>query len=209
MPAVKNLVSHSISIAFVTGCIFFAALYLIGPTVLEQILVVKSPVRKVDALVVMAGARHHRLPAALELFRQGVAPKILLTNDGMKGPYSFRDKKNLYLVEWAREYLLEKGVPEDAIVLLNFTQSGSYFDALNTRAYVQNHDDIGSLLVVTSHYHTRRTLWTFKRIFQEMNVRIGVYPVPKDPGNKSRLFKTMIIELGKLFYYQIRYGTLT
>jgi len=184
------------------------AFYFAGPIVLERCLVVKSPVKKVDAIVVMAGARHERLPTAAELYRQGVAPKILLANDGVKGPWSDKYQKNLYLVEWARESLMQMGVPEDAIVLLDFTKSGSFYDALNTRNYVlaDSHPAVRSLLVVTSFYHTRRSLWAFNHVFAGTGVTVGVCPAPKPSGYKGRYLLIMSEEVVKLAYYHVRYG---
>lgn len=100
----------------------------------------------------------------------------MLANDGVFAGWSRKYQRNLYLVEWAREDLLDMGVPWDDIVLVEFTASGSIHDALNTREYVLSREDIRSLLVVTSDYHTRRTLWSFRRVFREEDIRIGIYP---------------------------------
>ncbi|ALC16843.1 hypothetical protein DSOUD_2076 [Desulfuromonas soudanensis] len=192
-------------VIFVTFFLLVGA-YITGPAVLEWFLVVKSPMTKADALVVMAGSRYQRLPAVVELYQQGRAPKIFLTNDGVSGAWSKRYQKNLYLVEWAREYLQGKGVPDEAIVLLNFSKSGSYYDALNTRDYVLTNGTVRSLLVVTSDYHTRRTLWTFNHVFAGTNVKVAVFPIPKDPAYKGRRLRVMTTELVKLVYYLVRYG---
>jgi len=92
-----------------------------------------------------------------------------------------------------------------AITLLEYTKSGSYYDALNTRKFVLNDGTVRSLLVVTSHYHSQRTLWTFQRIFSGTEVEIGVYPIPKDPYFKGRWLRVLTVELMKLFYYRIYY----
>ncbi len=127
----------------------------------------------------------------------------------MRGAWSVKHQKNLYLVEWAREYLLDEGVPEDAILLLDFIESGSYYDAVNTRNRVLADESIKSLLVVTSDFHTRRTLWVFQRVFAGMNVRIGVYPAAKDVVQHGTRIKTLTLEFLKLMYYRVRYGFIT
>lgn len=175
----------------------------VKPALLETILVVERMTPNADALVVMAGSRSERNPVTARLYREGYASRILLTNDGILGGWSSKFQRNLYLVEWAREYLLEEGVPEDAIELLGFSESGSYYDALNTRSHVLAAGNIQSLLVVTSDYHTRRTLWVFEHVFSGMNIRIGVYPIPKDKGRRLGVLAT---ELVKLVYYRVRYG---
>jgi uncharacterized SAM-binding protein YcdF (DUF218 family) len=108
-------------------------------------------------------------------------------------------------VEWAREDLVDKGVLWDDIVILEHTKSGSIYDALNTREYVLAGDDIRSLLVVTSDYHTRRTLWNFQCVFDGEPVQVGVYPaVPKQQANSYRT-GILVKELVKLFYYKLKY----
>jgi len=76
--------------------------------------------------------------------------------------------------------------PGKDIVLVEFTECGSIHDVLNTRDYVLSREDIRSLLVVTSDYHARRTLWSFRHVFREKDIRIGVNPAEFD-NDGSRL----------------------
>ena len=161
---------------------------------------------RADALVVMAGSRFERVPAAAELYHQGAAPRILLTNDGVLGGWSSKYQRNLYAVEWAREQLLELEVPDEAIELLDYIESGSYYDALNTREFVIADGGVRCLLVVTSHYHSQRTLWVFQRVFAGMDVEIGVYAIPKDPQYTGRWLRTLTVEMVKMVFYRLYYG---
>lgn len=157
---------------------------IVKPTLLEPFLVTEQNLSKADALVVMAGSRYERIPAAARLYHLGAAPRILLTNDGIFSSWSAEDNRNLYEVEWAKKQLLQLGVPSNAIEILQFTKCGSYYDAINTRKYVSMHDSLRSLLVVTSFYHSSRTLMIFQKIFHNTNIEIGIYPIPKDPLHK-------------------------
>ncbi len=190
----------------VFGFLLLALLIVIKPTLLEPLVVAEQTMTQADALAVMAGSRDERIPAAAQLYHQGVAPRIFLANDGIRSAWSPQHQRNLYEVEWAREQLLELGVPGDAIALLEYTQSGSYYDALNTRKFILTDGSVRSLLVVTSHYHSQRTLWTFQRVFASTGVVIGVYPIPKDPQYKGRWLRALTVELVKLFYYRIYYS---
>jgi len=172
---------------------------------LEPFLVVSVPLPRADAIVVMAGGNDVRLPPVAELYREGVATGVLLTNDGIFASWSQKYQRNLYLVEWAREDLVKMGVPENAIALLNYTASGSIHDALNTLAYVRTHPEIGSLLVVTSDYHTRRTLWTFRRVFEGQGTQIGVYPVADLSETWWRRTCVLYLEFLKYVYYRVAY----
>jgi uncharacterized SAM-binding protein YcdF (DUF218 family) len=189
----------------ITVAMVAIAYYLFAPQIIESFLVVNKPVENPDALVVMAGSKNHRLPAAAQLYLHGVAPKVLLANDGVRAAWSEKYKRNLYMVEWARETLLELGVAEEDILLLGFAASGSIHDALRTYEHVNSNDGLQRLLVVTSHYHTRRTLSAFTRIFAGTGVDIGVYSVPKDPAYQGRYLKIYTVELMKLVYYWLRF----
>jgi uncharacterized SAM-binding protein YcdF (DUF218 family) len=179
------------------------------PEFLEKVVVAEQSLFQADALVLMAGGgRYERLPAVVELYEDGVAPRILLTNDGVIGRWSEKHQRNLYHVEWAREYLLDREVPAEAIEILDFIESGSYFDALNTRHFVDEDNTIRSLLVVSSNYHTRRTLWTFERVFAGTDVKVGVYPIPRSPDDNRRWLIRNGMETIKLGFYWLRYGLL-
>ena len=173
---------------------------------LEGFLVEEKVLEQADAIIVMAGNPDQRLPPAARLYHEGKAPKILLTNDGVFSAWSRKHQRNLYQVEWALEDLLKKGVPEEDIVMLNYTDSGSIRDVLNTRAYVLGRDDIESLLVVTSDYHTRRTLWTFMHVFADDDLEIGIYPVLSSSNNIIEEFRNFYLEFTKYIYYRLRYG---
>ena len=173
--------------------------------VLESVLVVSEPLPKADVMVVMAGGRDVRLPPVAALYKEGVAQRVLLTNDGIFAGWSTKYDRNLYLVEWAREYLLEMGVPKDAIVPLSYTASGTIHDALNTLDYVRAHPEIRSLLVVTTDYHTRRTLWTFGLVFEGEGIQIGICPVPDLSRPWWRRAQDAYLEFLKYVYYRLRY----
>lgn len=180
-------------------------LVLVVPLALESFLVLPCSTSQADAIVLMAGSRQVREPIASRLYRDGVAPKVLLKNDGVRADFSPKHGRNLYLVEWAKEDLVEKGVPEDAVVLLLYTASGTIHDVLNTREYVRVHPEIRRLLVVTSDYHTRRTLWTFQRVFEEEKIQIGVYPVTNPSEIWWRRIFLLYVEIIKYIYYNMNY----
>lgn len=196
---------YTLSLSIFSACLFIGLACLAGPSLLETYLVVRAPVDKAAALVVMAGQREQRLPTAARLYREGVAPKILLADDGVFAGWSRKYQRNLYLVEWAREDLLDRGVSPEDIVLLDHTHSGSIHDALNARDYVRA-NNIHSLLIVTSDYHTRRTLWTFRQVLDEEPVQIYIYPAVREQENDGPGIKNLVLEFVKLAYYKLRYG---
>jgi uncharacterized SAM-binding protein YcdF (DUF218 family) len=202
------VIKKTTAAAFLIIVIFCGLIRLCVP-VLEDYLVVDKTLPHADALVVMAGEEPIRLPAAARLYKEGKAPKILLTNDGIFSSWSEERQRNLYQVEWAEDNLLKMQVPENAIVKLPYSSSGSIHDALNTRKFALD-KGLKSIIIVTSDYHTGRSLWAFERVFQGYHVEIGVSPAKSDVKSESYLRRFMMLsyEMLKLVYYKCRYNPL-
>lgn len=69
--------------------------------------------------------------------------------------------------------MVDAGVPKERIVSLPFRKSGTKYDALAVRRYVEIRQ-LDSILVVTSDYHSKRAFWIFKRVMGRLPVRITV-----------------------------------
>jgi len=178
-----------------------------GVPLLEAFLIVDRPLTKADALVVMAGSRSERLPAAAKLFKMGTGSRILLTNDGVFSEWSREKQRNLFQVEWAEVELLEMKIPQVAIFKSFYTSSGSIHDALNSRQFVSR-EGINSIIIVTSDYHTKRSLWTFEQVYRDRDLIIGVYPVRSSLMEMPNYKKIMplAVEMLKCAYYYCMYS---
>lgn len=142
-----------------------------------QLLVVHASVSKADAIVVMSGSATFRERArhAAELFKEGRAPRIVLTNDYMKSSWSQEEQRNPYYYELSRDELLRAGVPRENIAVIMSPITGTYDEVVVLKGYAEeNH--LSSLLVVTSAYHSRRVFWTFQHVFQGSGKSIGIDP---------------------------------
>lgn len=167
---------------------------------IRPFLVVFSPLPTAKTIVLLAGSYEERIPTVVELFHKGVAEKILVTDDNVRRGWSQKHQRNLYSRERTYEALVALGVPGQAIVNLPFSKSGTVFDALAVRDYLLK-ERVGELMLVTSDYHTRRTLWIFKRVLKDMPVSIGITPAP------SPLFSfSLLKEPFKFLYYWLRFG---
>ncbi len=176
---------------------------------LHEFLIVSRPLPRVDAIVLLAGAYRERAPEAARLFQEGIAPRIILTNDGVFSGWSQQQQRNLYEIEWASELLVSLGVPPQAIVQLPFLKSGTFYDAVALRGYCRQ-NGIHSILLVTSDYHTRRAYRTFRRVFRNDGMTIGITPVLSASRgwfpDHRRIFREVATELVKGVYYFVRFG---
>lgn len=142
-----------------------------------RLLVVCVPLAQADAIVVMSGSAtfRERTQHAAALYNQGRAPRIVLTNDYLKSSWSSEQQRNPYYYERALDELHRAGVPDQNIAVIMVPIRSTRDEAVLLKEYAETHR-LGSLLIVTSAYHSRRVLWTFRRIFQGTGKQIGIDP---------------------------------
>ena len=144
-------------------------------------LIVEQPLEHAEAILVLGGSAAYieRTQKAALLFKNGVAPKIFLTNDGTKAGWSKLEQRNPPYVELAEQSLIGQGIPKENIEILPTITEGTQ-DEANLLAKTAKERDLKSILLVTSAYHTRRTLWTFEKTMQNNNVlvKIGIESPP-------------------------------
>lgn len=120
-----------------------------------------------------------RTRKAAQLYRDGVAPLVFITDDGGRGGWSQSEKRNLPFVELAQRELMAGGVLPDAIKILPGQVSGTDSEA-QALAIEMESMPLRSVVLVTSPYHSRRALWTFDTILSGKGVRIGMEHSPID-----------------------------
>jgi uncharacterized SAM-binding protein YcdF (DUF218 family) len=197
----------------ITVLIFLAAWFGLA-WVAAKALIVESELLQADALVVLSGSSNYieRTRAAAKLFAAGRAPKIILTNDNERGGWSSVEERNPLFEELEFAELLRAGVPAEKIEMLTETVTSTYDEARLVREYAST-QGLRSIMVVTSAYHSRRALWTWRRVFQNSGIEIGLSAAPtgeQSPNPFSWWWHTrgwaMVAgEYPKLIYYWLQY----
>jgi uncharacterized SAM-binding protein YcdF (DUF218 family) len=179
-----------------------------------ELLMVKSDLPKGDAIVVMSGSATYveRADWAAKLYREGSAPIIILTNDGLISGWDRVQERNPYFYELAARELQKRGVPESKIQVVPGIAIGTYEESLGLRDYATAHN-LKSLMVVTSAYHSRRTLWSMQHACEGSGIQIGIDGPP--PGWQTPFpsrwwlhrwgWKVVAGEYVKMIYYRMRY----
>jgi uncharacterized SAM-binding protein YcdF (DUF218 family) len=177
-------------------------------------LVVRADLPRADALLVLSGSSNYveRNRWAARLYREGRAPLILLTDDGQRGGWSSAEQRNPFFVERAARALNEDGVPAENIEVLPGLVSSTYEEAVSLRSFAASHG-LRSILVITSAYHSRRALWTMRRVFEGSNIEVGVdappiggeSPAPAIWWARPRGWQMVAGEYPKMIYYRLRY----
>jgi uncharacterized SAM-binding protein YcdF (DUF218 family) len=158
--------------------------------------IVSDHLTHADAIVVLGGNAQTRPPIAAELYRRGVAQKVLV---------SYPSDYQLNLLA-----LLKLGVPASAIETFGKANTNTREEAAALREWAER--NAASVFVIPSEaFMARRVRWIFYREFSDRPVTIEVQPF--DPPDYSleewwkaergvMAFKSEIL---KYFYYRWRY----
>ena len=123
-------------------------------TAAGRILVVDAP-QKADVIVVLAGETDHRPARALDLLRQGYAPRILLDVPAAGAIY------DTTLLQIAKSYVA--GLPEASrVTICPIAGLSTRDESHDVLKCLSPQDRPASILLVTSDYHSRRALSIFR-----------------------------------------------
>jgi uncharacterized SAM-binding protein YcdF (DUF218 family) len=177
-------------------------------------LVVTAELPRADALVVLSGSGSYeeRTHLAAELFAAGRAPLVLLTNDGGQGGWSEEEQRNPPFVELEEAELVRSGVPAERVEKLMRPVGSTFEEAVLLREQAEARG-LRSLVVVTSPYHSRRALWTLRRVFRGSGIELGLYSPPAGQQSPRPFtwwlhpmgWRAVAAEYPKLVYYWLNY----
>jgi len=179
-----------------------------------HVLIVKAEVPSADAIVVLSGSSTYleRANWAAKLYREGRAPIIVLTDDGLIGGWDNREDRNPHYYEMTARRLQQQGVPADRIQLAPGVALGTYEESVLVRDYASARN-LKRVLVVTSGYHSRRALWSMRRACEGSGIQVGIDSAP--PGWQtpspwlwwSRRWGWKVVggEYVKMVYYWTKY----
>ena len=157
-----------------------------------------------DAIVVLNGQWMIRPLRAAELYRQRIAPVVLL---GSTKPIPYPDLSESAL---NRAVLIRAGVPPEAIKVLPGEIESTQEEALRVKEYLQSHP-AKRITVVTHPFHTTRSRWIFRKVLQDANLDVRMAAASDPRFDESNWYKKGIgrdcylAEAVKLVYYRLRY----
>ena len=158
-----------------------------------------------DALVLLLGGSHHRPVKAAELYRQGLAPMILM------GESTVNERVNLNESKLASELLIRHGVPAGAIhILPGGVVTSTREEAMRVRDYARDHP-IRRVTLVTTAFHTARARWIFRRVLRGTGIEVRAAAVAHPEFDESSWYTRdeglvhYFDEAFKTVYYRIAY----
>jgi len=179
-----------------------------------RLLIVRAEVQSPDAIIVLSGSSTYleRASWAAKLYREGRAPLVVLTNDGVISGWDNREDRNPLFYELSMRRMQQEGVPPTQIEVAPGQAGGTYDESLLVREYAVEHR-LHRLLIVTSGYHSRRALWSIRRACEGSGIEVGIDSAPtgwQTPSpwlwwSKRKGWKLVAGEYVKMIYYWTKY----
>jgi uncharacterized SAM-binding protein YcdF (DUF218 family) len=156
------------------------------------LLTVDSGKCNAGAMVVLGGDPIGRPLRAAELFDEGAAPVVIVSGDGDN--------------EEVARALMARGVPASAI--LREAKSGSTEQNAEMSVAVLKSRGITSAIIVTSWFHSRRALQTFRKVAPEITFysRPSSYALSRAEWSRTGTSAHIRAEYLKLAGYWVCYG---
>jgi len=186
-----------------TGALLAALL--LGESLLTaagKILIYADPPHKADAIAVLSGGGEPRLQEAARLYKENLAPYIILTETGLV------TQKFGSLSSIEKNQLVDMGVQPRDIFITEIQVDSTTGEArairkmINTRGYK-------SVLVVTDTFHSTRAHLIFEDAFQGNDLIFYIHPLRDDWFNAATWWtslagwQTTVLEYAKLISYLV------
>jgi uncharacterized SAM-binding protein YcdF (DUF218 family) len=159
--------------------------------------------KKADAIIVLGGEiEGERTRKAAELYHQGIAPKLILS-DGTR--MSWRTMA----VDEMAALATASGVPKSDLLLEKHSRS-TYENATYTKE-VMLEQGFDSAVVVTTDWHAKRSQMTFDKVYRGTDIALSYCGTPDSRSDFIAWWKdgekqqTVLTEWAKLLIYWVKY----
>ena len=177
-------------------------------------LVVDTLPERADVIVVLAGPRVERWLEGVELYRDKIAPKIVLSSGRIEPAEDALRARGIRFPREAdlmKDAMIQLGVAPADVEIFAQSVDNTAAEASATRALAATRG-WRRILVVTSKYHTRRSLYAFAREFSGTGVHVQLRASRFDGARPHEWWKHrpdqrfVISELQKLLAYRLGLG---
>ena len=182
-------------------------------TTVGKYLIVEHPPEKSDLLVCLAGENIERGLATADAYKDGLAPRIFIAKEELPDGYTLLSDKDISYPESIDLMIMllhGLGVPESAIITSDVRINSTFDEARLVRKEAERRG-IRSLIILTSPIHTRRAWLTYRKVFENTDIRIFILPSkysgfnPEDWWKKRKYIRQVIVEYEKLIFYALEY----
>lgn len=177
-------------------------------------LIAEDPLHDSDIIVVLMGSIPDRILEAVDVYNKGVAPKIYLVNSHRVG-YDVLLERGVQVpgsAQLSKMAAVDLGVPAENIVILDGAARSTQDEAVIMREYMMEHEDIRSIVLVTSQFHSARSKAIFEKALDSVDRDIEIISSPSkyDTFNAHEWWKDredakrVVLEYLKLMNFYVR-----
>src|SRR5262249_16506185 len=157
-------------------------------TQLGNFLTKEDQLTHADAIAVLAGTQMDRPLEALDLYKRGYAPRVVLTYNTPEGSFAAVAARGIAVpmeADETRGILIRLGLPSDAIILARRSHD-------NTAEEAQTFRDLAvkngwhRIIVVTSRYHLRRAAFAIRREMTGTGIQVEMHGTRYETVNPNR-----------------------
>jgi uncharacterized SAM-binding protein YcdF (DUF218 family) len=203
----RRLLIASLFILVIAGSIYYyrdSILISLG-----EYLVTEYPLEKADAIAVLSGSVPDRILEAIDIYKQGYAPIIILTKEEKPPGYDELLSLGIKVPEGYdinQIIALKLGVPAASIVIINERTNSTYSEEQALYNFLRKRN-LKSVILVTSKYHTTRATKLFNVVVEGEKVKLITRPSkydtfdPRNWWKVRRDLKQVLFEYEKLVHY--------
>ena len=145
-------------------------------------LVKADPPQKSDAIVVLMGSTPDNVLHTVDLYKRGVAPKVIIGRTSMDHWKEVMERGVHPLVgaDQFKEIAVGLGIPYEDILILPGSNNSTLDEAQLIREYIEINPEADTITVVCSKAHSRRAGMIFNKVFKShgLDVHLVLSPSP-------------------------------
>ena len=174
----------------------------------------QNDLERADLIMVLAGARVERWLEAVDLYKEGWAPRVVLSPgpvENIEPELRARGVRYPREGDLARDAVVALGIPAESVSVLSAAVDNTAAEAAGLhREYPRG--TIQRLIVVTSPYHVRRAGYAFRREFAQDGVEVIMRGTRYSRAKPARWWtqrgdiRYIMTELPKFFAYVLGLG---
>lgn len=174
-------------------------------------LVRRDPLEKAAAILVPGGTRLERPLEAGDVYRQGWAPLVVMTDEVHEPAERWADARGLHFptkIELARDILVKLGVPREAILLLPGENDSTADEGRSLRALAAQRR-WRRVIVITSKLHTRRAGSALRRELTGLDIDVRMHTSRYDESDPEHWWtdrgtaRFVLLEYEKFLAYRL------
>ena len=180
-----------------------------------RFLALEDPLQKADALFVFSGTLVERPLEAADLYREGYAPRIVVTRATVEQATFQLEKRGVRVptpFDLSKEMLLRLDVPASVLVTPSFVHDNTGEEARTLRELATAHG-WRRVILVSSKYHMRRVTLAARRALRGTGVEVVArgsrydQAVPERWWTRRGDIRWIVSEVPKLAAYALGFGT--